>query len=898
MHDQRTSTQRGTTKRTPAEAGCPPGLGLFTPTNAAWPERFPRRDIAGLPPAAVAALPGSNLRSALARAAAQLDRWLPGWPERAAEAIAAPGQAPSEDLKRLCALLAHRPLLDPGALLGGARAARDADTRLWLLTALAGTDTAEVRSFWLAELRERSRGEPAEPDAALWFGFLRAFFGGWLSYADFRDCLTEGRVLTVADPSGDYRSALTKLGLAAHATFTKWYRQVVYEVAHQPDAALSFQTGGWIRDFPGVDYFRDAVAGLDRRADGWWPLHMLRWATGFGPDDDGVGSRLREASQLTLCLVLLLRPDLSAAVETATACSHHEEAVGWLKTASPARPLDFRAIEARVRPWAEQWGSVMTLACGALCSATPPDDSPGPEDAVLRRREFVRGLVPEFDRVMENVSCLHALRKEHFDILCRDARGGRPVAIRALSLWPEKAEESAPLLFRISREGTHSARRAARESLEVLRAQARVDDLADLERRVDLASAWADAGLEGKPARVWWDIAGYRVKLSVAAGKVTVETFSGRRRLAGLPSAVRKAPQHEEIRQARAELARSYRYFSARFEAAMVEGVEYRGRDFATLLANPVVRSLASRLVLLIDGAPRSWTPADPLAEDAPAAEFAGAAEVSIAHPIELAQVNALGEHQQRVIDGRISQPFKQVFREVYAIGQGEGEAIECKRFAGHALVARRAFALLRSRGYSPRRGEAVKEWPAQSLLAHLRWAGDDEDAGKLLALAETKETVTSGPVWFEDGAGRAVALGVLSPIVLSETLRDADLLASRAAAGGFGFTSGETLRLRATLVRYLARALHLTTIYVADGAGHVLVEGKRAMYRVHLGSGSVLLEESRRHVDLGDVAAEAIGELLVEGMDAGTARVLAIVATLARDEQISAPAFLRQVPP
>jgi hypothetical protein len=865
--------------------------------NSVWPIGLPKRDVAGLPALCVEALAIGRRKSRLANAATGLDRLLPMWPERAAEDVAAAARVGlDESMQRLCAVLSQRPIGRPQVLIQAAGSVRDPDWKLWLLTALAGTDTPEARAFWVGDLRERARVGPARPDAALWYAFLRALHGGWLTYTDFRDCLTHGRVLAAADVGGDYPPALAKVGLASHTAFIKWYRQVIYEVAHQPDVGLSFETGGWIRDFPGEDYLWMGVAGLNRKADDWWALHLVRYASGIDTDDPRVLSRLCDAPPLTLCLLSLLRPDLCAAVSPSLLVPDHDDVVTWLKTTSANLPLDLRWVENKLRLWAEQLGEAMILACGALCAVDPPGDSPGPEDWILRRRAFVHRLVPEFDRVMDNMFCLYALRKEHFDVLCQQARNGRAAAIRALSLWPEKAVESAPALFRISREGTKLARRAAGESLDIVRARARVDDLAELEKRVDLASAWADAGLDGKPARVWWDISGYRVKLSVAAGKVTVETFSGTRRLASIPKAVRERPEHEEIRGARAELARSYRYFQARFEAAMVEGVRYSGRDFAILLANPVVRSLVSRLVLLVDGAPRIWTPVDPLADDAPATGFAGAGEVFIAHPLSLMRENTLGEWQQRVIDARISQPFKQVFRETYAANDSGPDGAHCVRFAGHALVARRAFALLRSRGYSPRRGDAVKDWSAHGLVAHVRWAADGEDAGKLLALAEATGTVTSGSVWFADERGRPIRLTQVVPVVVSETLRDADLLVSRAAAGEFGFTSEETLRLRATLIRYLARVLGMTTIYVADDAQYVLVEGTRAMYRVNLGSGSVLLEASRRHIDIGDAASEAAADLLVEGMDEGTARVLAVIATLARDHQIADAGFLKQV--
>ncbi len=881
------------------KGSAPVDLRLLSLAAEAWPSQLPSRPIAGLPPAVFHALPAASRRSPLAKAAARLDRALPGWPERAAAAIdTAATHELTPDIQRLCALLAHRPLRSPHLLFRTAGSADSAEIRLWLLTALAGTDTPPVRAFWLEDLRDRVAAEPDAPDSALWFAFLRAFLGGWLTYADFRGGLTQARILSAAHPDGDYRAALSRLRLTSDPTFAKWYRQVVYDIAHQPDVSLTFRAAGWIRDFPGEDYLWDALHSLSHKPDSWWPLHILRWTSGIDTKDERLLSGLSGLPEIPLGLLSLLRTDLCRAVDRAIPVPHHEAAVTWLKTASAARPLDLRWLETHLRPWADQAGRALVLAAGALCSTVPPADFPGPEDALLRRRQFVRGLLlPEFDRVMDNLSCLHALRREHFDTICQNARLGRPAAIRALSLWPEKAQESAAILFRLSRGGTKSARQAAGESLEVLLARSHVDDLATYEKRLDLASAWTDAGLDGKAARIWWDVSGYRIKLSVAGGKVTLHTYSGRQRLAGVPVAVRRHPEYPEIRQARADLARTYRYFRRRFEEAMVESVSYRGRDFATLLANPVVRSLISRLILLVDGDPFLWEPGDPLAECPPPAEIESAAEVRIAHPLDLSHGGNLSQWQEHVIDSRTAQPFKQVFRECYLVGERERADDACSRFEGNPLTARRAFALLRSCGYSPRRGDAVKDHSDSGLHAHIQWAGEGENAGRLLARSNTTERVTSGPVCFTRGGAGPIPLSEVPPILFSETLRDADLLVSRAAAGELGFTSRETIRLRATLVRYVARALGLTTIYVSDNAAHALVDGTRAMYRVHLGSGSVFLEESRRHLDMGAVTSETLRDLIAESVDSVTARILGLIGALTNDDQITDPHFLDQLP-
>lgn len=866
--------------------------------DAAWPSRMPRREIAGLPPAAFHSLPAAPRKSPLAMAAARLDRTLPGWPERAASAVVSTiGRPLSRECRRLCALLAHRPLRHPEPLVRAAGSAGDPDARLWLLCALAGTDTLAVRSFWIQDLRTRAQAEPDAPDQALWFAFLHALLSRWLTYIEFRECLVGARILRAADRKGDYRSALSRLGLDTDPQFEKWYRQVVYEAAHQPDVSLGFRTVGWIRDFPGEDYLWDALAALASKPDQWWPLYVVRWASGVNTGDERILTRLAEGSPAVLCLLSLLRSDLCGAVARVLGSPHHEAAIEWLKTNSARLPLDLRLIEGKIRPWAEQMGPAMTVAAGALCSLDPPADYADRGNPAMCRRSFLREhLLPEFDRVMDNLYCLHALCGEHFDAICAQARKGRPAAIRSLCLCSDKAAESAPILFRLCREGSGLTARAARESLEVLRSRVKSSSLPDLEKRLDLASAWADAGLEGRPARVWWDIGGYRLKLSVAAGRVSVQAFSGRQRLDSIPRAVREAPQYSEIKQARADLAKSYRYFRRRFETGMVEGVPYSAQDFSTLLSNPVVRSLVSRLILLVDGEPFLWTPPDPLTETACLGEIADAREIRIAHPLDLARDGDLSRWQERIIDSHISQPFKQAFRECYVLGERERKADCCARFAGHPLIARRAFALLKSRGYSPRRGDAAKDWPDSGVVAHIRWAQVDERAGRLLALAETAQTVTSGLVWFSRNDGSPVSLGQIDPVVVSETLRDADLLVSRAAAGEPGYTSEETLQLRATLVRHLARALRLTTIYVAADSRHALVEGKRAMYRIHLGSGSVFLENTRRHLDAGAIGSGPLRDLVAESMDRITARILGVIGALVSDDRIRDSDFLRQL--
>jgi hypothetical protein len=93
--------------------------------------------------------------------------------------------------------------------------------------------------------------------------------------------------------------------------------------------------------------------------------------------------------------------------------------------------------------------------------------------------------------------------------------------------------------------------------------------------------------------------------------------------------------------------------------------------------------------------------------------------------------------------------------------------------------------------------------------------------------------------VYFLDGQAR-VALTEVPPVVLSEVMRDLDLAVSVAHTTGTWW-SPSSITNRAALLAALVADLGIPGVTVD---GHVArVEGSRAAYRVHLGSGSIHLD-------------------------------------------------------
>jgi len=141
--------------------------------------------------------------------------------------------------------------------------------------------------------------------------------------------------------------------------------------------------------------------------------------------------------------------------------------------------------------------------------------------------------------------------------------------------------------------------------------------------------------------------------------------------------------------------------------------------------------------------------------------------------------------------------------------------------------------------------------------------------------------------------AGELRLLGEIERGIFSETLRDADLVVSAAAAGEEGFSSRQTLEIRAALVRNFAKMLNLSGVKIEPGSTQAVIKGERASYRLHLGSGRVLVEPTGRHLPLAVSGALEMPLAADEKKDSRTLAILETVAALSHDGVISDPQFL-----
>ncbi|HTJ39128.1 MAG TPA: DUF4132 domain-containing protein, partial [Dactylosporangium sp.] len=385
-----------------------------------------------------------------------------------------------------------------------------------------------------------------------------------------------------------------------------------------------------------------------------------------------------------------------------------------------------------------------------------------------------------------------------------------------------------------------------------------------------------------------------------------------------------------EVRRATADLKRTLAGERERLEDLLVEEREWplpiwRQR----YLEHPVTGSLAGRLLWTVtDGGRRCTGLPDADGHFTLAGgdtlEPGADARVRLWHPVD-ADPQEVRAWRSYILAHELAQPFKQAFREVYLLTPAEEETrVYSNRFAAHVLRYHQAYALMKERrwgsnylggwdgGYS---GEAKREFPASGLTAvfHHEQAGDD--AGR-----DVVQFCTTDRVRFERGRGRArqdVPLAEVPARVFAEAMRDVDLFvgvtsiatdptwADRGTDDArFGywrsFAFGELTangQVRRQVLEHLLPKLKIRDRARLDGH-YLVVDGRRHTYRIHIGSGNILMSPNDRYlciVPSGTAKPAGVRFVPFEG-DMMLSVVLSKAMLLADDHKITDPSILSQL--
>lgn len=265
-----------------------------------------------------------------------------------------------------------------------------------------------------------------------------------------------------------------------------------------------------------------------------------------------------------------------------------------------------------------------------------------------------------------------------------------------------------------------------------------------------------------------------------------------------------------------------------------------------------------------------------------------------------------------------LRQPYKQAFRELYLLTPAEEETRDhSRRFSNHLLRYGQAKALLTSRGWT---GMTLGHWDGaggsgwctatKELPGGLTAAWDfhlDEHSYERDGYG-TASICVSGDLRFTS-EGETVLLAEVPPLILSEALRDADLAVGVTSTGldpngtgdywqsySFGDLTESAQVRRDALTRLLPR------LTIADRCTlderFLRVRGDLRTYRIHLGSGNILMEPNDAYLCIVPRGSGDQVFLPFEEDGGMLSIILSKAFLLAADTTVTDPSITRQIRP
>jgi hypothetical protein len=298
-------------------------------------------------------------------------------------------------------------------------------------------------------------------------------------------------------------------------------------------------------------------------------------------------------------------------------------------------------------------------------------------------------------------------------------------------------------------------------------------------------------------------------------------------------------------------------------------------------------------------------------------------AEVRLWHPVEAPEAS-IRAWRDFLLDSHRGQVTKQVFREIYTITPAELEtSTYSNRFARHVIRQNQARSLMKGRGWAP---------------VAVAWWDDGIDTGVARRKLEpfglrveffydpiTDIQPTSSDLWpycatdqvrfFDLATDRGVELARVPPVAFSEVMRDVDLFVGVTTIGadpqwldrgerrfdtywntwGFGELS-EPAKIRRQVIDRILPALRIADRCTLSDR-FLEVRGELRTYKIHLGSGNILMSPADRYLCIVATRHPAEDRLFLPFDDDPTlSLILSKAFLLAEDDKIADQSIVAQI--
>lgn len=371
-------------------------------------------------------------------------------------------------------------------------------------------------------------------------------------------------------------------------------------------------------------------------------------------------------------------------------------------------------------------------------------------------------------------------------------------------------------------------------------------------------------------------------------GKNQICVIKNGKKMKSIPARLKKHQQIIEIKNIHNQWNEQYRRARKMLEQAMEDRTEFAFIEIQTIMQNPIVAPMLSKLVLMnqnhfgyyhkgqLQGINETYDFTD---------------SIYIAHPYDLYHNQCWHDYQEFIFNQHIIQPFKQVFRELYLKLDDELEECETKRYTGYQIQPQKAAATLKSRRWNVSYENGLeriyyKNNLIVNLYADADWFSPSDIEAPSIDYVAFSSRQDNHSIFIKD----------VDAVVFSETMRDIDLAVSTAYVGGVDpITSSSTIDLRKTIIEYTCRLMKLNNVIVKDHFANI--SGSYNDYSVHLGSG-VIHQTGGASLNVIPVYSGQRGKVYLPFLDEDplTALILSKVIMLAEDRKIKDPALLKQI--
>jgi hypothetical protein len=323
---------------------------------------------------------------------------------------------------------------------------------------------------------------------------------------------------------------------------------------------------------------------------------------------------------------------------------------------------------------------------------------------------------------------------------------------------------------------------------------------------------------------------------------------------------------------------------------------------------------------------------------------------VELWHPIH-ADSDVVLEWRQWLLDHVVRQPFKQAYREIYLLTDAERNTrVYSNRYAAHILRQHQFNSLCAARGWKNSLRLMVDDEypPARRILSKWglraefwiegigdQYGADTNETGTFLYLttdqvrfyrveaSENRAHAGGGGYvarrWNGVGNAQPIALEEIPPLVFSEIMRDVDMFVGVASIGNdpnwldggaevryrdywhhfsFGELTESSKTRKQMLETLIARLKIAGRCTLTDK--FLVVRGDIRTYKIHLGSGNILMEPNDQYLCI--VPSRRNAEKRKEKLfipfegDQTLAIILSKAFLLAEDKKITDPSITRQI--